>query len=128
MRSVVYVHLLCLLSRIINSMYRVTIQLVQSLLLTSKLKFRFSLARPGKARPKRNFFLESTGGFAQAEWSPCTYLRAVDVRDDVPREDPRCVGGRVPDHAEDDDAVAHRGGQVQARAQVVQDLGRIKGY
>ena len=32
----------------------------------------FGLARPGQARPKRNFCLESRGGFAQAEWSPCT--------------------------------------------------------
>ena len=46
--------------RVVKS-YRVTIQLVQNLRLTSKQKFRFGLA----------FVLKSTGGFAQAEWSPC---------------------------------------------------------
>ena len=38
--------------------YRVTRLLAQNLLLTSKVKFRFSLARPGQAKPKRNFCLE----------------------------------------------------------------------
>ena len=50
------------------------------------------------------------------------YLCAIDVCDDVPWEDPCCVYRRMPDHAEDDDAVAHRDGQVQARVPVVQDL------
>ena len=35
--------------------YRVTIQLVQNLPLTSKPKFSFGLARPVQSRPKRNF-------------------------------------------------------------------------
>ena len=38
--------------------YRVTIQLVQNLPLTSKQKFRFGLDWPGLARPKRNFCFE----------------------------------------------------------------------
>ena len=38
--------------------YRVTIPLVQNLLLTSKWKFRFGRASPGQARPKRNFCSE----------------------------------------------------------------------
>ena len=42
-----------------------TIQLVQNLLLTSRQKFRFGLARPGQARPKRNFCLE-------VNWRFCT--------------------------------------------------------
>ena len=50
----------------IHSTYRVTIQLVQNLLLTSKLKFRFGLARPGQARPKRNFCFEVNGRFCTA--------------------------------------------------------------
>ena len=37
---------------------RVTIPLVQNLQLTSRQKFRFGLACPGLARPKRNFCLE----------------------------------------------------------------------
>ena len=57
----------------INLNYRVTRLLVQNLPLTSKVKFRFGLARPGQARPKRNFTLKSTGGFAQGDGSPCTY-------------------------------------------------------
>ena len=36
-------------------MYRVTHHVVQNLPLTSKQKFSFRLARPGQARPKRNF-------------------------------------------------------------------------
>ena len=39
----------------VTGKYRVTIQLVQNLLLTSKPKFRFGLVCPGLARPKRNF-------------------------------------------------------------------------
>ena len=35
--------------------YRVTIQVRPNLLLSSKLKFRFGLARHGQTRPKRNF-------------------------------------------------------------------------
>ena len=46
-----------------RSMYRVTIQLVQNLQLTSKPKFRFGLARTGQGRPKRNFGFEVTGRF-----------------------------------------------------------------
>ena len=38
--------------------YRVTIPLVLNLLLTSEQKFRFGLACPGLARPKRNFHFE----------------------------------------------------------------------
>ena len=41
-----------------NHIYRVTIQVGPNLLLTSKQKFRFGLARPGHARPKRNFCFE----------------------------------------------------------------------
>ena len=50
-----------------NSMfyYRVTIPLVQNLQLTSRQKFRFGLARPGQAKPKRNFCLE-------INWRFCT--------------------------------------------------------
>ena len=62
--------LICLTFR----QYRVTIQLMTNLLLTSKQKFRFGLAMPDQARPKRNFCLKSTGGSSQAEWSPCTIL------------------------------------------------------
>ena len=45
------------------SYYRVTITLVQNLLLTSKQKFRFGLARAGQVRPKRNFWFEVNGRF-----------------------------------------------------------------
>ena len=38
--------------------YRVTHQVGQNLLWTSKQKFRFGLSRPGLARPKRNFCFE----------------------------------------------------------------------
>ena len=41
--------------------YRVTEQLVQNLLLTSKHAFRFGLARLGQARPKRNLCFEVNG-------------------------------------------------------------------
>ena len=44
-------------------MYRVTIQLVQNLPLTTKQKLRFGLTRPGKARPKRHFCFEVNGRF-----------------------------------------------------------------
>ena len=44
--------------------YKVTIQLVANLPLTSKLKFRFGLACPCLARPKRNFGFEVNGRFA----------------------------------------------------------------
>ena len=43
--------------------YRVTEQLVQNLPLNSNQKFRFGLARPGQARPKRNFCFEVNGRF-----------------------------------------------------------------
>ena len=43
--------------------YRVTIQLVTKLLLTSKQNFSFGLARPGEARPKQNFYFEVSGRF-----------------------------------------------------------------
>ena len=44
-------------------LYRVTITLVQNLLLTSKQKFRFGLARAGQVRPKWNFWFEVNGRF-----------------------------------------------------------------
>ena len=44
-------------------MYRVTIQLVMNLPLTSKQKFRFGLARTGLDRPNRNFCFEVNEGF-----------------------------------------------------------------
>ena len=44
--------------------YRVTIQLVANLPLTSKQKFHFGLARPGQSRPKRNFSFEVNRRFA----------------------------------------------------------------
>ena len=37
-----------------STAYRVTHQVVVNLPLTTKQKFRFGLARPGQARPKRN--------------------------------------------------------------------------
>ena len=43
--------------------YRVTITLVQNLLLTSNQKFRFGLARAGQVRPKRTFGFEVNGRF-----------------------------------------------------------------
>ena len=43
--------------------YRVTIQLVQNLPLTSKQKFLFCLDWPGLARPKRNFCFKVNGRF-----------------------------------------------------------------
>ena len=46
-----------------KNIYRATIHLVQNLPLTSKLKFRFGLARSGQARPKRNFCCEVNGRF-----------------------------------------------------------------
>ena len=58
-------------------LYRVTIQLVANLPLTSKQKFRSGLARPGQARPKRNFWFEVLGGFEQVEWSRCTIDRTM---------------------------------------------------
>ena len=48
----------------VGVLYRVTITLVQNLLLTSKQKFRFGLARAGQVRPKRNFWFEVNGRFA----------------------------------------------------------------
>ena len=44
-------------------LYRVTIQLVQNLRLTSRQKFRFGLVCPGLARPTRNFFLDLSRSF-----------------------------------------------------------------
>ena len=44
-------------------LYRVTHQVDLNLPLTSNQKFRFGLARPGQARPKRNFFFEVNGRF-----------------------------------------------------------------
>ena len=44
--------------------YRVTIQVVANLLLTSKQKLPIGLARPGQARPKQNFCFEVNGRFA----------------------------------------------------------------
>ena len=43
--------------------YKVTIPLVQNLLLTSEQKFRFGLACPYLARPKQNFTFEVNGRF-----------------------------------------------------------------
>ena len=43
--------------------YRVTHLLGSNLLLTSKQKLRFGLARSGQARPKRNFCLDVNGRF-----------------------------------------------------------------
>ena len=51
------------MNRILEQYYRVTITLVQNLLLTSKPKFRFGLARAGQGRPKRNFWFEVNGRF-----------------------------------------------------------------
>ena len=50
-------------SQVTVHLYRVTIPLVQNLPLTSKQKFRFGLARPGQARPKRNFCFKVNGRF-----------------------------------------------------------------
>ena len=47
----------------LKEIYRVTITLVQNLLLTSKQMFRFGLARAGQVRPKRNFWFEVNGRF-----------------------------------------------------------------
>ena len=60
-------------------MYRVTHLLVQNLLLTSKVKFSFSLAWPGQARPKRNLTFEVNGGFAQGDGSPCIYIMDATI-------------------------------------------------
>ena len=49
------------------------------------------------------------------------------MRDNVSGEHACFVCGGLADDAQDDDAVANRGGQVQARAQVVQDLKGGKG-
>ena len=49
--------------RLIVGMYRVTIQLVQNLRLTSRQKFRFGLVCPGLARAKRNFCFTVNGRF-----------------------------------------------------------------
>ena len=46
------------------TVYRVTIQLVANLPLTSKQKFHFGLACPSLARPKWNFCFEVNGRFA----------------------------------------------------------------
>ena len=46
-----------------NHIYRVTEQLVKNLPLTSEQKFRFGLACPDLARPKRNFCFEVNGRF-----------------------------------------------------------------
>ena len=54
--------------------YRVTIPLVQNLLLTSKQKFR--LACPGLARPKRNFCFSVNGKFSTSGMVTL-YLRSV---------------------------------------------------
>ena len=51
--------------------YRVTIRVVPDLLLTSKQKFCFSIWFSYK---NVTFVLQSTGGLAQPEWSPCIYL------------------------------------------------------
>ena len=59
---------------ILDGLYKVTHHVVQNLLLTSKQKFHFGLAWHGLAWPGQSgtFFLKSTGGLSQAEWSPCT--------------------------------------------------------
>ena len=59
---------------LILCLYRVTHQVVTNLPLTSKHKFRFGLACPGLARPKRNCCFDvkmSTGGSSQPDVSPC---------------------------------------------------------
>ena len=43
--------------------HRVTHQVVVNLPFTSKQKFGFGLARPGQARPQRNFCFEVNGRF-----------------------------------------------------------------
>ena len=43
---------------VFNIIYRVTIPFVQNLLLTSKQKFHFGLARPGQAMSKQNICFE----------------------------------------------------------------------
>ena len=48
-------------------MYRVTIQLVQNLPLTSKHKFHFGMDWPGLARPKLNFCFDINGRFVALE-------------------------------------------------------------
>ena len=47
---------------------------VQNLPLTSKQKFRFALTWPGQGG---TFVLNSTGGFAQGEWSPSYVYRII---------------------------------------------------
>ena len=54
------------------ALYRVTIQVVQSLPLTSKQKFRFIEWASYKTE---TFVLMSTEGFAQPDWSPCTSVQ-----------------------------------------------------
>ena len=49
-----------------------TITLVQNLLLTSKQKFRFGLARAGQVGQSGTCVLKSMGGFEQVYLSPCT--------------------------------------------------------
>ena len=48
---------------ILKWIYRMTRLLVQNCPLTSKVKFRFGLARPGQGRPKWNFTFEVNGRF-----------------------------------------------------------------
>ena len=63
-------------ARLPRLIYRVTGQLVQNLPLTSKQKFRFGLARPGQARPKRNFYFEVNSRFCTS-CSVTLYLIAI---------------------------------------------------
>ena len=57
----------------LHTFYRVTIQLVANLPLTSRQKFRFDLARPGQARPKRNLCFE-VNGRSNTTWCVTQYI------------------------------------------------------
>ena len=48
-----------------GAIYRVAIQLVANLPLTSKQKFHFGLARPGRPGQNGTYVLKSTGGTPQ---------------------------------------------------------------
>ena len=60
-----------------NYFYRVTHLVDSNLMLTSKEKFHFGLARSGQAGQYGTFVLMSMGGLNQQDVSPCTELQYI---------------------------------------------------
>ena len=104
-------------------MYRVTIPLVQNLMLSSKQKFRFGLARPGKARPKRNLCFEVNRRFRTSGmvtlYTPSTKAFYVHAT----KSDNIWPGAEHPPVVDPDAPVFGPGGQVVRDQRVQRDRG-----